>query len=200
MAEDSRRERGTSLSNRVRLDADKPVADRHQYSDARRQSGAPRPQSLAQPRGNHRSSTRKMPPTGYIAGTHCQTCRDTKKRLVKHSPIDCPLRRSSAPHHERAYSATVSNELCYTTTADVDVEYVPNVRRASTHRVDLTRPERRSITVRAPRRRTTAHLPFVDSDPFSHHYTSSPYVGANSDEEKASNESDAEDEDGERSE
>ena len=80
------------------------------------------------------------------------------------------------------------------------MEYVPNVRRAPTHRVDLTRPERRSITVRAPRRRTTAHLSFVDSDPFYHNYTSSPYVGANSDEEKASNESDAEDEDGERSE
>ena len=73
---------------------------------------------------------------------------------------------------------TVSNELCYTTTADLYVEYVPNVRRAPTHRVDLTRPERRSIAVRAPRRRTTAHLPFVDSDPFSHNYTSSPYVGA----------------------
>ena len=95
----------------------------------------------------------------------------------------------------------VSNELCYATTADVDVEYVPNVRRAPTHRVDLTRPERRSITVRAPRRRATAHFPFVDSDPFSHNYTSSPYVGANSDdEEKASNESDVEDQDGERSE
>ena len=71
---------------------------------------------------------------------------------------------------------------------------MPNVRHAPTHRVDLTRPERRSITVRAPRRRATAHFPFVDSDPFSHNYTSSPYVGANSDEEKASNESDAEDE------
>ena len=80
------------------------------------------------------------------------------------------------------------------------MEYVPNVRRAPTHRVDLTRPERRSITVRAPRRRATAHFPYVDSNPFSHNYTSSAYVGANSDEEKASIESDAEDEDGERSE
>ena len=80
------------------------------------------------------------------------------------------------------------------------MEYVPNACGSPTHRVDLTRPERRSITVRAPRRRATAHFPYVDSNPFSHNYTSSAYVGANSDEEKASIESDAEDEDGERSE
>lgn len=78
--------------------------------------------------------------------------------------------------------------------------YVSGCRRRRgirTHRVDLTRSDRPSRVTRGPQRRTTPQFPFVDSDPFSHNYTPSPYVGANSDEEKAPDQSDVEDEDGE---
>lgn len=127
------------MYNRLRSDFDKPFVNSHQYSDARRQSGVSSSQALAQPRGNPRSSARKIPPTGYIAGTHCSACWETKKRLVKHSSSDCPSKRSSAPQHERAYFATIPYELCYTAVAAANVEYVPNGRKTPTHRVDLTR-------------------------------------------------------------
>ena len=48
------------------------------------------------------------------------------------------------PFSSRAYSAIAASELYDTTDVDPEVEFVPNIRRAPNHRVDLTGPDRRN--------------------------------------------------------
>ena len=93
-----------------------------------------RPNHAATPARTHG----KFHPRVALQARIVQRAGITKKRLVKHPSGDCPSRRSSAPQRERACIATTPNELCYTTVADAEVEYVSDARRAPIHRVDPT--------------------------------------------------------------